>query len=182
MTYRNGTYIAFHANGMTEPTESDMKYYRLLTAWDARDADGFRFVDSHEKTRALTDASTRRAVERSLKARLDNSKNMVLIIGATTWQDRDWVPLEIRYAIDECAIPIIAAYTGYTRVQDPVALAPLWPTALQERISDGSAHVIHVPFKKLPLQDAISTFSHVNYPLGGGLGVYHANAYASWGL
>ena len=30
MAYRNGTYVAFHAGGITDPTESDIKYYNLL--------------------------------------------------------------------------------------------------------------------------------------------------------
>ena len=49
MAYRNGTYIAFHANNTTEPTESDIKYYNLLKAWDVRNNDDFHFINSHEK-------------------------------------------------------------------------------------------------------------------------------------
>ena len=32
--------------------------------------------------------------------RLSNSKNMVLIVGKTTRNDRDWVPFEIEQAVD----------------------------------------------------------------------------------
>jgi len=109
MTYRNGTYIAFHANGEREPTESDMKYYNLLCAWKLNERCELSFVNSHEKTSAIRDASKRETVRRALTERLRNSKNMVLIIGKTTREDRDWVPLEIAYAIDTCEIPIIAA-------------------------------------------------------------------------
>ena len=48
MAYRSGTYIAFHADGETNPTVSDMKYYTLLKEWKVRD-DDFSFVNSHEK-------------------------------------------------------------------------------------------------------------------------------------
>lgn len=37
MAYRNGTYIAFHAEGKTDPTASDIKYYRMLKAWHEHD-------------------------------------------------------------------------------------------------------------------------------------------------
>ena len=37
MAYRNGTYVAFHAGGVTDPTKSDIKYYNLLKSWDAQD-------------------------------------------------------------------------------------------------------------------------------------------------
>ena len=84
MAYRNGTYIAFHANNTTEPTESDIKYYNLLKAWKVRADDDFRFIDSHVKTSAVRDTSKKETLRRSLKTRLNNSKNIILIIGKTT--------------------------------------------------------------------------------------------------
>lgn len=182
MAYRNGTYVAFHANGQTEPTESDIKYYNLLKAWLVRNDEGFSFIDSHEKTGAIRDSSKRTTVAQSLRTRLNNSKNMVLIIGQTTREDTDWVPLEIEHAVDQCRIPIIAAYSGYSSILAPADLASLWPAALYERIVAGSAHVIHIPFRKEPLRDAVPRFSMNEYPLGGGLGHYSADTYRSWGL
>ena len=179
--YRTGTYIAFHANGKKEPTESDIKYYNLLKAWNVRPEHELNFTDSHSKTGAIQSYSIRETIERHLKARLLRSKNMVLIIGATTREDNDWVPLEIRYAIDECAIPIIAAYPGFKYIMAPDQLASLWPSALTARIRDRSAHIIHVPFRKEPLVDAVSQFTHGNYPNGGGLGVYDEATYSRWG-
>src|SRR6266508_3153815 len=114
--YRTGTYVAFHANGMTEPTESDIKYYNLLKAWDVRKDNDFSLTDSHEKTGAIQSYSQGDTIARHLRTRLLRSKNMVLIVGKTTKEDTDWVPLEIRYAIDECHIPIIAAYPAYDYV------------------------------------------------------------------
>jgi hypothetical protein len=139
-------------------------------------------VDSHQKTGAIRNTSVRATVERSLLERLRNSRNMVLIIGQTTCEDTDWVPMEIRYAVDTCQLPIIAAYPGYRRIQKPDLLSQLWPSALRNRIEDGSAHVIHVPFSREPLHDAISQFDHDHLPKGGGLGFYSDSAYRSWGL
>lgn len=182
MAYRNGTYVAFHANGTTDPTESDMKYYRLLTAWHVRDESDFEFINSHDKTSAVRDSSKKETLRRSLVTRLKNSKNMILIIGKTTKQDKDWIPFEISYAIDTCKIPIVATYTGYERISKPSLLSNLWPRALQERIDNGTAHVIHIPFKRAPLTAAVKQFSHSNYPNGGGSGVYSVEAYKQWGL
>lgn len=182
MAYRNGTYIAFHANNTREPTESDIKYYNLLKAWHVRDDNDFSFVNSHDKASAVRDSSKRPTLERSLKERLLNSKNMILIIGETTREDTDWVPFEIRYAIDECEIPIIAAYPKFQSIMAPGALANLWPTALATRINSKTAHVIHVPFKREPLRDAISQFSYEHYPKNEGLGYYSREAYQSWSL
>ena len=182
MAYRNGTYIAFHANKTTEPTQSDIKYYNLLKAWNSRSGIDFEFINSHDKTSAVRDSSKRLTLMVALKTRLRNSKNMVLIIGNTTKEDTDWVPFEIRYAVDECRIPIIAAYPGYDRISAPNELSGLWPGALSLRIQNNTAHVIHVPFKQQPLSDAIARFSHNQYPKGGGRGHYSREAYQSWGL
>jgi hypothetical protein len=145
MAYRNGTYVAFHANNTTQPTESDIKYYNLLKAWNVRKDNEFYFTNSHDKAAAERDSSKRATLEASLKSRLQNSKNMVLVIGETTKEDADWVPFEIRYAIDQCEIPI------------------------------------HIPFKQLPLTDAVLQFSHNNYPEGG-LDYYTQETYRLWGI
>ena len=188
MAYRNGTYIAFHANNTTEPTESDIKYYNLLKAW--RSEDEFYFINSHEKTSAVRDSSKRTTLEDSLKKRLLNSKNMILVIGETTREDEDWVPFEIRYAVDECEIPIIAAYPGSGLVlshgefepgENPGDLRFLWPAALRRRIDGGTAHVIHVPFKRAPIADAVVQFTHENLP-DDGLECYTRDSYVRWGL
>ncbi len=182
MTYRNATYVAFHAEGSTDPTASDIRFYRLLKAWSVRDENDFRLIDSHEKTAAVRDSSKRETLRRSLVSRLLSSKNMILIVGKTTRQDTDWVPFEISYAVDDCKIPIIAAYPDYEYIADPGKLSHLWPSALKQRIDGGSAHVIHVPFKMEPLKDAVGQFHHDTYPNGGGLGCYSDDAYRSWGL
>lgn len=182
MAYRNGTYVAFHAAGTSDPTASDIRYYNLLKAWHVRDECDFHFVNSHEKTCAVRDSSLRSTLRQRLAERLRNSKNMILIIGDTTRHDTDWVPFEIEYAVDTCEIPIIAAYPDYQNITNPAAADPLWPQALRTRIRSGAAHVIHVPFKQVPLTDAVSQFSFANYPLGGGYGRYSDETYRAWGL
>ena len=181
MAYRNGTYVAFHAEGTSDPTETDMKYYRLLTAWHKNDGIDFDMINSHEKTSAVRDTSKRQTLIARLKERLNNSKNMVLIIGETTRLDNDWVPFEIQYAVDSCEIPIIATYPGCDIILEPNKLQPLWPLALKNRIEKKSARVIHVPFKKEPLKAAISKFSHDNLPKGG-RSFWTEEVYRDWGL
>lgn len=182
MAYRNGTYIAFHAEGNPDPTASDIKYYRTLKMWHANDGIEFKFVNSHDKASAVRDYSRAETIKRSLRVRLDNSKNMVLIIGQRTKFDTDFVPYEISYAIDRCRIPIIAAYTGQRMIQNPNNLRPLWPEALRIRIDNGTASVIHIPFNRNAIDDAISQFNYNKLPAGGGLGIYSSDAYRSFGI
>src|SRR5258706_15113466 len=105
MAYRSGTYVAFHAAGTSDPTDSDIKYYNLLKAWHKDDDNDFYFVNSHDKAAAVRDGSKRETHRRGLSERLRNSKNMVLILGKTTRFDTDWVPFESSYAVDTCEIP-----------------------------------------------------------------------------
>jgi hypothetical protein len=181
MAYRNGTYIAFHAGGTDDPTASDIKYYRMLKAWHEHDKIEFRFVNSHEKVRAVRDSSTRETLRRSLMERLNNSRNMVLIIGPTTKLDTDWVPFEIGYAVDVCKIPIVAAYTGYEWITRPRELSGLWPPAFASRIQNGTVRSIHIPFKQKAIDDAINQFDHVHLPVSS-LWFYSLEAHRSFGI
>lgn len=183
MAYRNGTYVAFHANGTNIPGKSDIDYYNLMKAWSAKTDDDFTMNNSHDKASAVRDTSKKATLRASLLERLRNSKNMVLIIGETTQLDDDWVPFEISSAIDTYKIPIIATYTGYQApIRNPGALSGLWPAALAARIGNGTASVIHIPFKKSALLDAMGQFSHKKLPSGGGLGIYSDEAYRAFGI
>lgn len=181
MAYRNGTYIAFHAGGTTDPTASDIRYYRLLKAWHEHDNVDFEFINSHDKASAVRDSSTKETLRRSLVQRLNNSKNMVLIIGPTTKFDSDWVPFEVTYAIDQCKMPIIAIYTQYDAIFNPSALSDFWPAALSQRIWNLTARVIHIPFKQAAIDDAISQFT-IATPPESGLEHYSADAHRYFGI
>jgi hypothetical protein len=180
MAYRNGTYVAFHANNTSDPTESDMKYYNTLRMWKVRDESDFKFINSHEK-RDVRDWSTKETLKRALRERMNNSKHLLLIIGDTTRFDTDWIPFEIEYAIDNCEIPIIAAYPGYSSIMNPSSHSDLWPKALADRINNGTARVIHVPFKKEPIAEAVGQFDFDNLPKGS-LSYYTRDTYVKWGL
>jgi hypothetical protein len=184
MAYRNGTYVAFHADGNNLPGgKSDIDYYRLLCAWNANKHHDFQIINTHEKFSAVRDSSKKATLRAGLLERLRNSKNMLLIVGETTRDDKDWVPFEIEKAVDTYGIPIIVAYTVFDEaIWDPNAFAAYWPPTLSIRIRNGSASAIHIPFKQAPIYDAIEQFSHEKLPIGGGLGFYNAAAYKSWGI
>jgi len=170
MAYRNGTYIAFHAGGTTDPTASDIKYYRMMKAWHAHDDIEFSFINSTKET-----------LRRSLLARLANSKNMVVIIGPTTKNDTDWVPFEIARAIDDYGLPVIAVYTGYDRILNPQALSSAWPAALSSRITSRKARVIHISFKQVMVDMAIRQFNLNSMPQDA-LTCYTAETYERAGI
>lgn len=181
MAYRNGTYIAFHANGTNLPGKSDMDFYNLMRAWSAHPDDKFTLINSHEKAWAVRDSSQRATLRASLLERLRNSKNFILIVGETTRFDTDWVPFEIEMAADKYKLPFIIVYPDFQKIQSPALLKNLWPKSLQKRIEDQSLSAIHVPFRKAPIMDAIGRFDFRNPPKGP-LSYYSSAAYSEWGL
>jgi MTH538 TIR-like domain (DUF1863) len=182
MAYRSGTYVAFHAAGTNLPGKSDIDYYNLLKAWTSKSDDEFTMTNSHDKAASVRDSSLRLTLRKSLLERLRNSKNMVLIVGETTRLDTDWVPFEIEQAVDSYKIPIIATYTMCDKpIRNPRNFSIYWPQALRLRIDNETANVIHIPFKKEALKDAI-LFTHDNVPKGKGLGVYSDDAYRNLGI
>lgn len=181
MAYRNGTYVAFHADGNNIPGKTDIDYYNLLKAWTAKSDDDFTMINSHDKARAVRDTSKKATLRNSLLERLRNSRNMLLIVGDTTRFDTDWVPFEIAQAIDSYGLPIIAVYPEYGRITATSNLRYLWPRALADRIDNSAARTIHIPFKKAPIAEALSSFDHNSPPPHVGT-VYVDQAYNRWGI
>ena len=183
MAYRNGTYIAFHAGGITDPTKSDIKYYNTMKMWNANKHISFNLIDSHDKTSSVRDSSKKETLRRNLVTRLNNSKQMVLILTKTTKNDTDWVPFEIIHAIDKCKLPLILAYPDFNSITAPYQLSDYWPLSLKTRIENGTARAIHIPFKKEPVLDAIGQFdlSNKGYPTDG-YGYYTQETQKGWGL
>ncbi|MCL4801005.1 MAG: hypothetical protein KJ025_15540 [Burkholderiales bacterium] len=180
MAERSSTYVAFHANPARERVEPEIHYHNLLKVWRVREDNDFSFTNAHEKAAAIRDVRLRTGTERLLRARLQGARNMILIVGQTTREDNDWIPLEVRYAVDDCGIPIIAAYLGFEHILDPASLEPLWPAALAKRIRELTARVIHIPFREEPLRDAANQFDHAKPPRGP-LSFYNQETYAEWG-
>ena len=183
MAYRNGTYVAFHAGGVTDPTESDIKYYNLLKSWVAHKNIDFTLINSHEKTNAVRDSSSKETLKKALKTRLNNSKHLLLILTKTTKNDDDWVPFEIEYAIDICEIPLIIAYPDFKSILNPLGLSEYWFPSLKDRIENSTAKAIHIPFKKEAISDAINQFgiNNSDYPING-YGYYSKEAHQKFGL
>lgn len=158
MAYRNGTYIAFDALGETDPTKSDFKYFALIKAWTESDRFNFTFVDSHEKTDAVRDTSKLETLKNRIQERLKDSKNIVIILSPDTRDTGSMLSFEIEQAVDVYNIPLIIVYTGIEKTNGSF-LKSRWPKALQERISNGKAKAIHIPYKQDPMRWAIKQFS-----------------------
>lgn len=180
MAYRNGTYIAFDGLGQTNPTLSDFKYYATMQAWASHKNIDFKYVDSHDKTCAVRDTSLRTTLESSIRERLANSKNVVVILSSDTRKSGSMLTYEIEQAADRYALPLIVTYVDYKIIANPGQLSSYWPNALSTRISNQTAKAIHIPFIKDALLDAISQFNHANLPATS-LNYYTEEAHRNFG-
>lgn len=182
MAYKNGTYIAFDGNDTTNPTEGDMKYYGLLQAWNKSRNHDFSFSDSHKKTYQVSDESKIATLKSRLLERLNNSKNMIVIISKDTSWNRGLLNWEIEKAVDSYNLPLIVVYTEYSKIQNVDAHSSEWPKALKERIENNKVKCIHIPFRSEPIMDALSQFSINNKMPNGSKAYYSDQAYNSWGM
>jgi len=185
MAYRNGTYVAFDGQGTTNPTQSDLKYYALLRAWDSNHSRNFTFSDSHQKTYSVRDTSSLLTLQNRLLERMRNSKNMLVIISDDTNHDRGLLNFEIEKAVDLYKVPLIIAYTGYKAIWGiSKDLEKKWTKALAERINNESALCIHIPFKQKAIMEAVSQFTvhnSDNEALKSARSYYTKETYQKWG-
>ena len=183
MANRTGTYIAFDGLGQTDPTKSDFRYYATIQAWDAHNDIDFRFVNSHEKTDAVRDTSKMATLKGRIQERLRASKNVLVILSSQTRQTGSLLSYEIEQAIDSYSLPLIVAYVDLQVVLQPQSLSGYWPDALAWRIKGSAGNMIHIPFAKNPIMDALPRFTvNGEMPRNGVLGFYNANAHRQWGL
>lgn len=182
MANRTGTYVAFDGLGETDPTKSDFKYYATIQAWCANYNIEFNITNSHEKTYAVRDSSSKATLYARIQERLRASKNMLVILTKATRYTGSVLSYEIEQAIDAYKIPLIIAYPEYSSILNVDALSELWPKALADRINKSGTEAIHIAFKKDCILDAISQF-HVNGKhLSSGKNHYNRDAYVQWGL
>ena len=181
-----GTYICFYGRHKSSVVTADIKHFNLLKTWTLKKDDDFALVNNHEKRAARQDSRLEAALRQRIESDLQSAKHLLLIIERrhpeeTEVYHDDWVSLEIGYAIDECHLPVVAAYTNYEYVLAPQFLSNLWPAALKRRIENGTARIMHIPFKKIPIKTALNQFYPSNPP-SGSLAYYSEKTYKKWGL
>lgn len=109
MSYRNKTYICFDGH-------TDMRYYRLMTAWKAHDGNSFNFHDAHDLNSAR-DTSLEESIKRQLRIRFDSSKLLIVLIGENTKNLYRFVRWEMEVALN-IGLPIIGINLNGSRQRD----------------------------------------------------------------
>lgn len=157
MAYKNKTYVCFDA-------DSDIKYYNLMKAWKENDNIAFDFYNAHDINN-LRDGSSEEQIKEKLRERLQNTKVIVILIGASTKNLYKYVRWEIDYAIEK-NISIIAINLNKSKTQDS-----LCPPLLKKELA------IYIPFGQKIIDYALNNWpsSHTTHKSNGDSGPYQYN-------
>ncbi len=139
MSYRNKTYVCFDA-------DTDIHYYRLMTAWKQNEGIDFDFFDAHDINN-LWKGSSEQTIKTKLRERLRNTKQMIVLVGENTKNLYKFVRWEMEVGIS-LDIPIIAANL------DKATKA----TAKTPAILKDTAYFVNVPFGPRKIKHALNNF------------------------
>jgi hypothetical protein len=162
----NKTYICFDG-------DTDMDYYRLMTAWHANKKMSFEFQNAHDLNTAR-DGSQEESIKRQLRARFDKSRDFIVLIGEKTKNLTKFVRWEMEVALD-LGLPIIGVNLNGGRNQDDRC-----PAIIRNEL------VAYVNFGPKIIEYAMSNWpaEHVKLKNEGTSGprFYNDNIYASLGI
>jgi hypothetical protein len=139
MGYRNKTYVIFDG-------DNDIWAYRYMRGWKSNERVDFDFFDAHD-LRPLTDRASPATVKLTLRARLGNTRQAIVLVGPQTKNLYRFVRWEIETCLD-IEIPIIVVNLNGQRGLDP----ELCPPILRDEFA------VHVPFKLAIIRHALDQF------------------------
>ncbi len=170
MAYRNGNYSAFYVSETASESTlrahatKDFVYYQLLRAWKAYDST-FPFNDSHMKNYNVRDGSDwETTLKPRIRARLSNSKNIVLFLSSITVSSRA-LREEMDYGINNQGLPVIVVYPDFKEKSDIIEcfkkeirqqVKKLWDKLPLFRDSKYQVPTLHIPNKKELIKRALN--------------------------
>jgi len=139
MGYRNKTYVIFDG-------DSDIWAYGFMKGWKSNENMDFNFYDAHD-IRPLTDRASEDTVRASLRTRLANAKQAIVLVGDNTKNLYRFVRWEIEIA-QKNDLPIIVVNLNGSRQMD----SDRCPALLRNWLA------AHVAFKAKIIQHALDRF------------------------
>jgi hypothetical protein len=169
MSYRNKTYVAF--------ASEDIRYYWLMEAWRDNEHIEFDFFNAHDLAQAR-DTSLPETIRRSLRLRLANTKQVVLLGSAKGKAKADDGKSFLFYEIETICrlnLPVVVANLDGDRNIDQ--------SFIPRRFLDEDDYTVSVSFQPKIIQFALDNYVP-NYANSGKSGSHHypSDKYASLGL
>lgn len=143
MAYRNKTFISF--------ASEDIKYYRLMQAWNKNEKIDFNFYDAHDLNTAR-DTSKPETIKARLRERLSNAKQIILLVGDKTRQkaakSNSFIHYEVE-VISKLNLPIVFANLNQSRESESYRI----PSTLESPL-----YTISTSFQPKIIQYALDEF------------------------
>jgi hypothetical protein len=140
MGYKEPTYVIFDG-------DEDRWAYGYLIGWKKNDKVDFDFRDAHDLTPMTSRAQDERYVKSQLRERMNQTKQVIVLVGESTKNLRKYVPWEIDLAI-ESGLPIIVVNLNGKRKMDEERC----PTSLRTHCA------IHVEHKMKIIKHALDNW------------------------
>ncbi|MCG8038447.1 MAG: TIR domain-containing protein [Candidatus Thiodiazotropha taylori] len=170
MAYRNKTFVSF--------ASEDIRSYRLMCAWRSNQHIDFNFYDAHDLNTAR-DSSLPTTINRRLRERLNNAKQVVMLISDTTRRKAARSSSFIHYEVNtiyDLNLPIVFVNLNGSRSSQKYRL----PTRLANQFS------VCVSFQPKIIQFAldgyVAEFSSSRRKRNSGPHYYKSNIYKQLGL
>lgn len=174
MPYRNKTFISF--------ASEDIHYYRLMCAWKENTKFDFDFFNAHDLNVAR-DSSQAETINRRLRERLMNTKQVIMLIGDVTRRKaanpNTFVYYEAR-TILSLGLPIIFANVNRSRQAESHRIPEVLLTPYTMSTSFGP-YILRYALDNFPI-DFAENNRLPEYSRKKGIWQYNQSVYASLGL
>jgi hypothetical protein len=139
MVYRNKAYLCFDG-------DNDIHYYRLMKAWHENKDFDFSFNDAHDLKQAR-DSSLEATIKRSLRERMSNSREFIVLVGENTKNLFRFVRWEMEMAL-KLELPIIAVNLNGYNGRDEARC----PAIIRDEL------VVHIPYGMGSIRNALENW------------------------
>ena len=139
MSYRNKTYVIFDG-------DKDMWAYAYMLGWIESEGIEFNFFDAHN-IKKINDNSSEETVKRTLRFRLANAKQAIVLVGESTRYLFKFVRWEIETCLD-LGLPLVVVNLNNKRELDTERCPPI--------IRDTAS--VHVPFRAAIIRHSLDEF------------------------
>lgn len=145
MSHRNKTYVIFDG-------DNDMWAYAYMKGWKNNENIDFNFYDAHD-IKPLTDkASNETYIKKRLRERMENTKQVIVLVGESTKYLYKYVRWEIELAI-ELDLPIVVVNLNRLRNMDN----NLCPPILRDK------NALHISFNQKIIKYSLDNFPSFYY-------------------
>lgn len=140
MSHRNKTYVIFDG-------DNDMRSYNLMKAWKSNENIDFNFYDAHDIKPLTDNASNETYIKKRLRERMENTKQVIVLVGNHTKKLYKYVRWEIELAI-ELDLPIIVVNLNKSKSIDN----NLCPPILRNK------NALHISFHQKIIKHSLDKF------------------------